>query len=326
MIDSVDTTFRSRGHEGKPHFHVNRPDGEHVARENKTRDTHNVEHALRERLKELNCLYEISRLVESHGNSVEQILQGIVDLLPPSWQYPEIARARLTLYDKEYRTVGFQRTDWRQSAEIHIKGSRAGVVEVCYLREMPEFDEGPFLREERDLINAIAERAGKIIERSQIGRQLEVERNALQESNTALRGVLAQFEENKKEIHNSIMANVDRIIIPVLRALEGEIPAQQKKYVALLQSHLDNLISPFANRLSRAFSALTPVEIEICNMIREGLSTKDIAQIRHVSPKTVAKQRERIRKKLQIVGPHINLATHLRMFAPDPGGGAALRG
>ncbi|MEA1952047.1 MAG: LuxR family transcriptional regulator, partial [Planctomycetota bacterium] len=48
-----------------------------------------VEHALRERLKELNCLYEISRLVESRGGSLAEILQGAVDLIPPSWQYPE---------------------------------------------------------------------------------------------------------------------------------------------------------------------------------------------------------------------------------------------
>lgn len=102
--------------------------------------------------------------------------------------------------------------------------------------------------------------------------------------------------------------------MPVLRALEAEVPAQQKKYVALLKNHLDGLTSPFANRLSAAFAALTPVEIEICNMIRDGLTTKDVAQIRHVAPATVAKQRERIRKKLGVMGTETNLATHLRMF------------
>lgn len=448
MIHSVDTILQSRGNEGEPHLDISQPDGENGILNDKTTNAQNVELALRERLKELNCLYEISRLVESRGNSLDSILRGIVDLLPPSWQYPEICCARLTLYDREYTTASFQETDWRQSVEIHTNGSPTGVVEVYYLREMPEcdegpflkeernlinaiaertghivervegegqlekeraalgervkelnclygisrlvdqhrdaldpilqgivdllppswqypeiccarltlhgqehttanfrkavwnqsaeihtngspagavevyylrempsLDEGPFLKEERDLINAIAERTGKIVERIQAERQLEVERAALQESNIALRRVLAQIDEEKREIHDSIMANVDKILMPVLRALEGEIPGQQKTYVALLRKHLDNLVSPFANRISKAFSTLTPIEIEICNMIQDGLSTKEIAQIRHVSPKTVGKQRERIRKKLHIADPNVNLATHLRIFA-----------
>ncbi len=273
--------------------------------------------ALRERVKELNCLYGISDLVEHHRNALEPILQEIVDLLPPSWQYPDICSARLVLYDKRYATANFQQTDWKQSADIHVDGTPAGVVEVYYTKEMPELDEGPFLNEERELIDAIAERTGRIVRRIQIEHQLEVDRKALEESNAGLRNVLAQIEEDKKEIHNSITANVDKILMPVLRALEGEIPDQQKKYVALLKKHLDNLASPFANRLSKAFAALSPVEIEICNMIRDGLTTKDIAQIRHVAPKTIAKQRERIRKKLQVTGTDTNLATHLRLFASE---------
>ncbi len=315
MIDSLDTISQSHGHKRKLHRHIDKPDEEHRAFEGGVENTQDVEHALRERLKELSCLYGISRLVESHGNSLDPILQGIVDLLPPSWQYPEICCARLTLHDEEYTTVNFRPAAWKQSAEIHVNRTPIGGVEVHYLREMPELDEGPFLKEERDLIDAIAERAGKIVERIQIERQLEVERAALQESNSALRKVLAQFDEDKKEIHDSIMANVDKILMPVLRALEGELPAQQKKYVALLQKHLDNLTSPFANRLSKAFATLTPIEIEICNMIRDGLTTKEIAQIRHVALKTVGKQRERIRKKLRVAGTETNLATHLRIFA-----------
>lgn len=282
--------------------------------QSEARDVLEVEHALRERLKELNCLYGISRLVERHQNSLEPILQGIVDLLPPSWQYPDVCRGRLILYDKQYATADFQPAPWKQAAEIRVNGTPAGVVEVYYLREMSEIDEGPFLKEERDLIDAIAERTGKIVERFQVEHQLQTDRNALRESNAALRRVLAQIEEDKKAVHDSIVANVEKILMPVLRALEGEVPAQQKKYVALLKKHLEDITSPFANKLSRAYVKLTPVEIDICNMIRNGLSTKEIAQFRHVAPATVAKQRERIRKKLHVTGTESNLATHLRIF------------
>ncbi len=267
MIDSVNKIFPSRGqHDLKSHFHINEMAGECDARKNEATSSRDVECALRERAKELNCLYGISRLIESHGKSLDSVLEGIVDLLPPSWRYPEICCARIKLHGKEIITANFRKTAWKQSAEINLNGTPAGALEVYYLREMPSLDEGPFLKEERDLIDAIAERTGKIVERFQVERQLEVERSALQESNIALRGVMAQIEEEKKEIHDSIIANVDKILMPVLRALEGEIPVQQKKYVAILRKHIENLTSPFANRLSKAFATLTPIEIEICDL------------------------------------------------------------
>jgi DNA-binding response OmpR family regulator/signal transduction histidine kinase len=122
-------------------------------------------HELGERVKELNCLYEISRLVERLGTSLEGILQGTVELIPPAWQYPEVTCARITLQGQEFRTENFRESDWRQTADIVVLGQRTGVVEVCYLEERPRRDEGPFLKEERSLINAIAERLARVTER-----------------------------------------------------------------------------------------------------------------------------------------------------------------
>jgi PAS domain S-box-containing protein len=119
---------------------------------------------LDERVKELNCLYGISALVEKPGVSLAEIFQGTVDLIPPAWQYPEITGARVTLEGDEFRTVHFsENATWQQSADIIVHGQPSGSVEVCYLEEKPESDEGPFLIEERSLINAIAERLGEII-------------------------------------------------------------------------------------------------------------------------------------------------------------------
>ncbi len=122
-------------------------------------------HALNARVKELNCLFEISKLVERPGISLEEILQGVVDLIPPAWQYPEITCARLTLKDQEFRAENYEETTWRQTSDIVVHGERVGTLQACYLEERPESDEGPFLKEERFLINAIAERFGRIIER-----------------------------------------------------------------------------------------------------------------------------------------------------------------
>jgi len=122
---------------------------------------------LDERVKELHCLYGISTLVEKPDISLEEIFRGFVDLISPSWQYPEITCARILLEDKEYKTENFEETNWKQSNDIVVHGKRAGVLEICYLEERPEIDDGPFLKEERELINAITERLGRIIERKQ---------------------------------------------------------------------------------------------------------------------------------------------------------------
>jgi len=123
----------------------------------KTRD-------LGERVKELNCLYSISNIMEKPGISPEEILQGAVELIPPSWQYPEITCARIIIDDKEFKTDNFNETIWKQSADIDIHYNKAGVVEVFYLEEKPESDEGSFLEEERKLINAVAEQLGRNLE------------------------------------------------------------------------------------------------------------------------------------------------------------------
>ena len=120
---------------------------------------------LDERVKELNCLYGISSLIEKPDISLYEIIQGVADLIPPSWRYPEIACSRIILEDKEYKTENFKETNWKQSSEIFVTGKRMGVLEVCYLEERPEINEGLFLKEERNLIDAITERLGRIIER-----------------------------------------------------------------------------------------------------------------------------------------------------------------
>ncbi|MEE9609621.1 MAG: sigma 54-interacting transcriptional regulator [Desulfatiglandales bacterium] len=124
-------------------------------------------HDLGERVKELNCLYGVSKIIEKSALSIKEIFQGTVDLIPPSWQYPGITCARIILNDQEFKTENFRETIWKQVSYITVNGARVGALEVCYLEEKPEIDEGPFLKEERSLINALTERLGKVIVRKQ---------------------------------------------------------------------------------------------------------------------------------------------------------------
>jgi PAS domain S-box-containing protein len=119
-----------------------------------------------ERIKELNCLFEISRLVERRGLTLNGILQGIVELIPPAWQYPETTCARITVEDRTYSTTNFRETRWMLTQNIVVHAKAVGALVVCYLEKRPQSDEGPFLKEERNLVDAIAERIGRIIERN----------------------------------------------------------------------------------------------------------------------------------------------------------------
>jgi len=132
---------------------------------------------LRERVKELVCLYGISKIVEESSPVLGEILQKIVKLLPPAWLYPDIASAKVILDDQTYTTPHFKEGVYKQAARIIVEGSERGMVEVTYSEEKPELDEGPFLKEERSLIDAVAMEIALIIERTQI----EKDKDRLQE-------------------------------------------------------------------------------------------------------------------------------------------------
>ena len=123
-------------------------------------------HDLQERAKELNCLYRVDELLNQSDLPLETILRGIVEILPPGWQYPHDCQARISYVGQTIESVNFQPTEWVQSAEIIVQDEVVGTVEVSYRTLMPRSYEGPFLKEERKLINTIAERiAGHILQR-----------------------------------------------------------------------------------------------------------------------------------------------------------------
>jgi DNA-binding CsgD family transcriptional regulator len=286
-----------------------------------------VEAALRERIKELNCLYGVSQLAERHMYSLDDLLQELVNFLPYSWQYPEITCARVLFKGKTFTSDRFKVTNWRQSSRIYMYHEAVGECDIFYLEECPPADEGPFLKEERALLDAVAEQIGNIatrisadLELQETNRQLTLERQALQESNTAMRVVLARIEQEKQEIHQDIRTNVEKILMPILQALGSQLPPTQKKYTEMLQTNLEEITSPFISHLSSSYHSLTPTEITICNMIRNGLRTKEIAQIRGVSTATVNRHREHIRRKLKITNSEANLATYLQSSMWEEGG------
>lgn len=125
-----------------------------------------VLHALRERAKELECLYRVDELLSDPNQSLEDIFRQIIVVLPPGWQYPDTCEARIVYEGATVQTPEFEPTSWVQRADIIVQGQAVGTVEVAYRQQMPRSDEGPFLKEERKLIETVAERiASTVVQR-----------------------------------------------------------------------------------------------------------------------------------------------------------------
>lgn len=120
---------------------------------------------LGDRVKELNCFYQISALVDRPGISLDEILQGTADLIPAAWQYPEATCARIVMDDREFRSADFRETDWTQARDIVVHGEHSGTAQVYRLDSGIQDNDELFLEEEGMLLNAITERLGRIIER-----------------------------------------------------------------------------------------------------------------------------------------------------------------
>jgi len=195
--------------------------------------------ALRERVKELTCLYSIEKVAEKHKISIGEILKSIAEILPPAWQYPESTAARIALDKYSYSTPGFQEDMQKQKSDIIVKGNRRGFIEVAYMKKKPDIDEGPFLKEERDLINAIARQVGLIIERKEAKEQSSLLQEQLRhadrlatigqlaagvahELNEPLGNILgfAQLAKKCPELPDQASRDIDRIVGSSLHARE----------------------------------------------------------------------------------------------------------
>ncbi len=124
-----------------------------------------ISHDLLERNKELKLLYGFSQVIEDVNMTKKEIAKNLVNMIPPAWQWPEVTCANIILYDQEYKSDNFRESKWKLSSDINVSDVKIGSIDVYYKKEMPEFDEGPFLQEEILLINSIAERLGTDFDR-----------------------------------------------------------------------------------------------------------------------------------------------------------------
>ncbi len=117
---------------------------------------------LQEREKELNCLYNVEEILNTTAE-IEEALRTIIEVIPPGWQYSDCCQTKIMYNEYEYHSPNFQPTQWVQSATIEVEETTEGEISIYYTEEMPQEFEGPFLKEERKLLDNIADRIGKYI-------------------------------------------------------------------------------------------------------------------------------------------------------------------
>ena len=115
---------------------------------------------LKERAKELNCLYSVQEILNKADKTCGKSMQSIVDIISLGFQYPEISSASISCHIGSFHSNNFKESNWKIKADIVIQDEVIGDVSVFYAKEMPKADEGPFLKEEVRLLESIAERIG----------------------------------------------------------------------------------------------------------------------------------------------------------------------
>lgn len=143
-------------------------------------------------------------------------------------------------------------------------------------------------------------------------KELEAQSHHLEEVNTALRVLIKQREEDKNELSQNVLANVRELVRPYLEKLQkGSLDTSQKTLVSILTSNLDNIVSPFLGKLASRYVSLTPMEIRVANLVKEGRTNKEIAELLMLAKNTVLFHRHNIRTKLNLKNKKINLRSHL---------------
>ncbi|MBD3333414.1 PAS domain S-box protein [candidate division GN15 bacterium] len=277
---------------------------------------------LNERIAELRCLYGISRLKDETGQDLQQFFRECLKLIPTTTKYPRLRGARIILDGTEYRTADCDCQGLQLSADIMISGQKAGVVEVCYEESTTTTTPGRKNTPEdylRNLLEAVAREIGKHTQRIRTEEQLirashelEQDRKILHDKNVAMRELLSQIETEKANLVERLQTNISSSITPLIDRLKLGTDQNSLALLTELQSRLEGVASPFLGNLQQNVPNLTPREREICSLIRNGLSSKEIATNLSISELTVQKQRQHIRSKLGIANRKVNLTTYLQ--------------
>jgi PAS domain S-box-containing protein len=156
-------------------------------------------------------------------------------------------------------------------------------------------------------------RAEKTLKKREV--ELKAQSHHLEEVNTALKVLLKQRESDKKETGENVLSNVKELISPYVKRLRtSRLNTNQQTLIDILESNLNNIISPFISKMSSKYFNLTSMEIKVANLVKDGKTNKEIADLLYLSKNTIMFHRHNIRSKLQLKNKKINLRSHLLSY------------
>jgi len=188
-----------------------------------------------------------------------------------------------------------------------------GVITLYLKKEHPrEEREEEFLRAVANVLAGIIQRKQAEERIIQASEQLEIERESLERKNIALHEILNQIDSEKNTFKQHLVTNVEQTILPTVTRLKKSSRPSQNRIFEMLEKDLQEIVSPFLDTLKSNYTKLSPRELEVCRLIKNGMTSKEIAEMLNLSLLTVYKYRELIRKKLSLVKDGTNLRTYLK--------------
>ncbi len=295
-----------------------------------------------------NATYVNPAFALTFGFSFDELVGKQVDFVPEE-NWPETRHAidqmkkgkKINLFETRRVTQKGKILDVQISSTLYYdrKGRHAGNIvtlrDISALKqnekELKKYRE---LLEERvedrtvELARANVQLEAEIEERKRVEaalrrgeKDLKAQSHHLEEVNTALKVLLKQRENDKTELQENVLSNVKELVIPYIQRLQkSRMNTNQATLVNILDSNLNNIISPFISRLSSRFLNFTPMEIRVANLVKEGKTNKEIAEMLFLSKNTILFHRHNIRTKLGLKGTKINLRTHLLSYETDQAG------
>ena len=248
------------------------------------------------------------------------ITDAQLDLPGPFIIYVNPAFTRLTGYKPEEvlgrnpRFLQGANTDLRVLKRLRVNLHQGGVfygLAINYRKDGSEFwmewHIEPIRNDKGEITHYLA------IQRDATAR-IEAQQT-IEQKNSALKEILSQIEMEKIKFKESVVSNVEEVLLPALKKLRRKGTPLDKKYLDVLEKNLKDLTSSFGINVTGKKIQLSPREIEIANLIKNGLSSKDICEMLHLSFKTIETHRNKIRKKFQIVNKQVNLVSYLQSLA-----------
>lgn len=227
-----------------------------------------------------------------------------------------VKRHMLSDYEEPYEVIAQKKDGSRFHVEIRgrvakYKGDNVRITAVRDINER-KIAQDALQKTHDELERKVEERT---FELAKANRQLNVKADNLKEANIALNVLLKKREVDKKELEEKVLINVKELVLPYLTKLKKRgLDDRQKTLANILESNLNGIISPFLHTLSAKYSTLTPREIRVAGLVREGKTTKEIAKLLISSTDTIDFHRKNIRKKMNLRNTKSNLRSYLLSF------------